>query len=489
MTVSTRQLNEEYLALMPDGPKRAEEMRAARHYMEGSTAVMGGHVLNTSFLPKLLDEGSRRAMKAVAETMYGVFVKVIDAYRRDGDYRALFDFDERHERLIMLPCRDEALMPIARIDAFFNEDDGSMAFCEFNTDGASGMNENRETLASIRDTTAYERFARAHRVTDDNDRLFTGLVAQLTAFYLRDRDPAAGAPHFAVVDYLENAVVEEFKVYAPLFEAAGVRFSVYDIRDLVLTEDGLMSDCPLIGEAARPIDALWRRSVASDVLAHWDESGAFIEALETGRVELIGSFANSVVHDKRVFVVLRRPETLALLTAEERAVVERVIPFTDYLETGRVDMGQIKRERDRWIVKPTDMYGCIGVFAGRDFSAAEWDDVVERCRDGRTGKPYLVQEFCVPYGSPAWALRGSAGDCEAPPETMNNLSGLYLVGGCFAGVFSRLGPGPIILGKYGGLTAGTLWVDADWDEGTEAAGAGAGRTAPAAAGAGKDGVA
>ena len=202
MTVSTRQLNEEYLALMPDGPKRAEEMRAARHYMEGSTAVMGGHVLNTSFLPKLLDEGSRRAMKAVAETMYGVLVKVIDAYRRDRDYRALFDFDERHERLIMLPCRDEALMPIARIDAFFNEDDGSMAFCEFNTDGASGMNENRETLASIRDTTAYERFARAHRVTDDNDRLFTGLVAQLTAFYLRDRDPAAGAPHFAVVDYM-----------------------------------------------------------------------------------------------------------------------------------------------------------------------------------------------------------------------------------------------------------------------------------------------
>ena len=46
------------------------------------------------------------------------------------------------------------------------------------------------------------------------------------------------------------------------------------------------------------------------------------------------------------------------------------------------------------------------------------------------------------------------------PQPYTNLSGLYLYNGRFTGVFSRLGPEPVISKKTGGITAATIWVDA-----------------------------
>ena len=45
------------------------------------------------------------------------------------------------------------------------------------------------------------------------------------------------------------------------------------------------------------------------------------------------------------------------------------------------------------------------------------------------------------------------------PALYNNLNGLYLYDGAFAGVFSRLGPLPTISKDMQGMTAATIWVD------------------------------
>ena len=49
------------------------------------------------------------------------------------------------------------------------------------------------------------------------------------------------------------------------------------------------------------------------------------------------------------------------------------------------------------------------------------------------------------------------------PELYNNINGLYLFNGHFAGVFSRLGPLPTISKDMQGMTAATIWVDCDLD--------------------------
>lgn len=456
---SSSLLTDHYLSLMPDEQTEADERRAARAYMEGSTATMGGHVIATSFLPRLFGPTAREAMGELAEAMHGILVKVIDRYREDPAYRALFSFDERIVELMLLPADPPVPLPFARLDAFIDEDTHAATFCEFNTDGSSGMNENREACNSIKASTAYRRMAEQFQVSDDNERLFGGWVDAFLDLYRTASHPAE-VPHVAIVDYLENSVFEEFKVYAGLFAERGVTLSVYDIRDLRYDGGRLRCTRPRIGLADVPIDVIWRRSVASDVLAHWDESDALISCLRDGNVAMIGSFASNVAHDKQLFALLRHPMTRSFLTDEENRLVDETIPLTVVLKPGCAHLDDILANPSEWIVKPADMYGCIGVYAGCEYDPAAWRQIVEGLLDSSGEHIHLAQRFCDPWRSPAIPLRGDEDDYTRPPEPYRNLSGLYVIDGRFSGVFSRQGPGAIILGKYGGVTAASLNVDA-----------------------------
>lgn len=74
-----------------------------------------------------------------------------------------------------------AAATFARVDLFLNEDDMSAQFCEFNADGSSGMNENREITASIADSGPFKAFAAAHQVRTCNEELFAGWVDEFLA--------------------------------------------------------------------------------------------------------------------------------------------------------------------------------------------------------------------------------------------------------------------------------------------------------------------
>lgn len=472
-------LTAEYLGYLAELGGDRQGRADARDYMDHSTATYAGKVVNTSYIPKLFDLRTREVMRHAAETMHGILCKVVDRFRSDASYRELFDMDERLVELMMLPSGYDQAIPFARYDAFVNEDTGEVRFCEFNTDGSSGMNENRETTNSLGGSEPLRRFCERHVVRDCSPRLFEGWVEEFLRIYRnseyarkagRETPLAAGGdacesvaarPHVAVVDYLENSVVTELAIYARLFEEAGCAFSVYDIRDLRFDSGRLVCPKAHLGHEGLPIDAIWRRSVASDVLAHWDESSAYLDAVRAQAVCLIGPFATNVAHDKQIFALLRHPATQSLLTDSEREFVEQTVPFTAVLSEDLPNFQDIMADPERWIVKPTDMYGSLDVYAGPDYAADPegWATVVRAHERSRVEKPYLVQEFVTPWKSPAVALRGEEADLDAPVQLYNNLSGLYVIDGWFAGVFSRLGPEPIILGSHGGLTAASLWVD------------------------------
>ena len=73
----------------------------------------------------------------------------MDAYAKDEDYRRLFGFEPKLEELILREPTYDSPIPIARIDIFYNEETGDFKFCEFNTDGTSAMNEDRELNIAI----------------------------------------------------------------------------------------------------------------------------------------------------------------------------------------------------------------------------------------------------------------------------------------------------------------------------------------------------
>lgn len=431
--------------------------RAAHTYMKESTAIVHHVVVDSSFIPRLFDAATYRTMKDVSERTHKILCKVMQRYLDDPSYRTIFDFDPRLEKLILLPRGYDALLPFARVDTFLDEDTLDVKYCEFNADGSSGMNENREITHSLENTATYQEFARRHNVRPCE--LFESWVDTFIGVY-RTYDHAVEHPRFAVCDYLDHGVVDEFRLFAKLFEERGYECTVADVRELSF--DGTV----LTDASGKRIDAIWRRCVTNDVIEFWDESQALIEAVAAQKVALIGSFAGHIVHDKQIFKALHDPATKAFLTDEENELVERTVPFTAFLDSARVDLDRIRATKDDWIIKPTDHYGADNVYAGVACTQERWDELIDRFADGRAGDPFIVQRYITPYKTdtlpPDTDIDELAdADVRREPARYNNLNGLYLYNGTFQGVFSRLGPLPTISKDMKGMTAATLWVDCE----------------------------
>ena len=432
--------------------------RAAAHaYMETSTALVHYIHAESSFLPRLFDHETYNKMKWLAETAHRVCEKVMRRYLDDPSYRELFDYDERLRELILIPQRYDALLPFARFDVFLNENTLTGGFCEWNADGSSGMNEDRELNISIKQSKTYELFATHHDMKTSD--LFNPWVEEFIKIY-NTFENRVERPTFAIVDFMENAVVDEFKVYARYFGEHGYPCLVEDVRDLVYDAEKR----ELRDKKGRKIDAIWRRSVTNDILNNWEESQPMISAVRDGAVALIGSFAGHIVHDKQIFDAVFWPETREMLTMEEKTFVDEWVPQTKFLDDEHIDLDEVRKNKNNWIIKPTDQYGAHDVYAGSMHSQEEWEDIVDRFANGKAGAPFLVQTYLTPFRTELLPIENDLlvkDDAEIPRETVhyNNMPGLYSFNGTFGGVFARLGPKPIISQPMGDLTSAVMWVD------------------------------
>ena len=273
-------------------------------------------------------------------------------------------------------------------------------------------------------------------------------------------------PRFAIADYLDHGVVDEFRHFARLFKYRGYPCEVVDVREL--TFDGKV----LRSKDGNRIDAIWRRCVTNDVLEFWDQSQDLIEAVRAGKVALIGSFAGHIIHDKQIFKALFHPKTREFLTPEEAAWVDATVPRTAFLCDDEIDIQMVRENKDDWIIKPTDNYGAADVYAGCQVSQEEWEAVVDRFANGAAGAPFIVQTYITPYKTltlPYETPQDLVEPKEPQFELYNNLNGLYLLNGKFGGVFSRLGPLPTICKQMGGITSASIWVHEDLEEGEDEA--------------------
>lgn len=451
------ELTREYFDIMDALDGDIAGRRDARAYMDRSTAIVHHQVVDSSFVPRLFNQRTFDTMKRTAETAHRILCKVIQRYLDDPTYRDVFELDPRLVDLILLPRGYDAVLPFARVDTFLNEDDYSVKFCEFNGDGSSGMNENREITVSIARSESFRRFVANHRI--ESCELFASWVKEFLDIY-GTYEHKVKDPHVAIVDYLENGVVDEFKMYARVFSTRNARCSVWDVRDLKF--DGKALRDP----DGKKVDAIWRRCVTNDVMDHWDESQDLIEAVRAEKVALIGSFAGHLVHDKQIFRVLHDLRTLEFLTPEEQRFVKDTVPQTMFLDDDHADMAAIRADKDAWIIKPADHYGADEVHAGCACTQQEWEGYLDRFANGKAGCRFIAQSYVTPYKTetlpPDTGIEAFSDDeVRREPALYNNINGLYLFNGRFAGVFSRLGPLPTISKDMQGMTAATIWVDCD----------------------------
>ena len=490
-------ISEEPLQLvLRDFEAHAASGRAQVEAMRQGTATYKGLPIKFGYLPKYFSEEGFEKLKADLECAWRILVRVIEEYLDHADYRALFGFAPDLEEMILRRPAYRTLLPVCRLDIFLNEETGDFKFCEFNADGSSAMNENAELYRTYPETLLYRQME--ERYEQQTFELFDSWVKTFLEIYAEakpqeDADPSASRkdavtpasrkdaalqqtgtgesrpadtadrssaqtetgevaatrealakgigekdcretdlPVVAIVDFLEKGSSSaEFEAFRQAFARAGCPAYIAEIRDLRY-EDGR-----LLTPDGHAIDAVYRRAVTSDILAHREEVQAFLEAARDRKVCLIGDFCTQVVHDKVLFRILHDPRTAAFLSEEENAYIAAHVPYTAMLTKETAARQDVRGDKDRWILKPRDSYGAHGIYPGRQCTEEEWNAQL----DARADTDYILQEFVTPFrtdninfgepGAPVW-------------QSFSNMTGIYLYGGRLAGIYSRASVTPII---------------------------------------------
>ena len=395
--------------------------------MRRGTATYKGVPIKFGYLPKYFSQEGFAKLKEDLEHTWRILVRVIGRYLDDPDYRRLFGFSPELEQMILRRPAYRTLLPVCRLDIFLNEETGAFKFCEFNADGSSAMNENAELNRTYRNTLLCREMDERYR--QDTFELFDSWVQTFLGIWRETGKEEL--PAVAIVDFLEKgSSAAEFTAFREAFERAGLEAYVAEIRDMRYEDGSLMT------ADGHRIDAVYRRAVTSDILAHRDEVQAFLQAARDRKVCLIGDFCTQVVHDKVLFRILHDPYTAAFLAEEDNAFIADHVPYTAMLTGEMAEREDVRENREKWIIKPRDSYGAHGIYPGRLCSPDEWREQL----DANADKDYILQEFVTPYRTENIYF-----GAEQPKwQSFSNMTGVFLYGGRVAGIYSRASVTPII---------------------------------------------
>lgn len=439
-------LDEEYFKLASKNKKdcRKQALVQRNYLVNESTAKYHGRAVYTLFMPKLFSRQETEKFENIVEMSNRIFNKVVERYCKNADFRSAFGFSKELEELILLDNGYGNVIPVSRIDIFFNEDEKSQdymnfKFCEINTDGSSAMNEDRELVTAVKKTGVFSEFEKQYDLK--SFELFDSLAEEFVKLY-QNYDKKVDNPNIVITDFTENATSEEFKQFKKAFERRNLNCEIVDIRELKY-ENGVLKT----PDGTR-VDLVYRRAVTGDIMKNYEFVQPFINAVKDGAVCLMGSFRTQIVHTKTLFEVLCNTELTSLfLEKDELDFIEKHIPKTFELsrENNLICIDEIKKERKKWIVKPTDSYGSKNVLSGVECeNDEEWAEFIDNCLE--LDDKYIVQEFITPYKSKN--LDFIDGNGFEDIKEYFNLTGLFSYGGKFSGVYSRVAQNEVISTIY-----------------------------------------
>ncbi len=391
-------------------------------YINNSTAKYKGKPIYSLYMPKIFDSDTLNYLEKASRTMYNILLKVVRNYIDDENYRKLFMFDKNLERLILSETGYESLLPIIRIDIFLNEENLNFKYCEFNADGCSSMNEDRELNNALKFAPAYNKMREKYDLS--SFELFNSWVDEFINIYNTYKFKKE-KPFIVITDFLEKGCsAEEFEQFRKSFENAGYDCEVCEIRDFVYNK----SERQLFTKSKKKVDAVYRRAVTTDIMENIDEVKDFVEAAYDGAFCMIGGFRTHIIHNKILFYILNNELTYKFLTKEEIKYIHEHIPKTVSLTENEIVKNNVLNEKDKWIIKPEDSYGARGVFAGMHYNQNEWETILKRCIKNK----YILQEFVMPYRS--YNIDFKKGD---EFKLYSNLTGMFMYNGKLKGIYSR----------------------------------------------------
>ncbi len=408
-----------------------------------------GEPFPTYLKPYFVDQAVRQKMADATRLLVSCLEKIGTAHQSGRDFSGLI----RHRGRVGDLLRIDPLYPnhhvIVRIDAFFNPATASISVLEFNCSDPSGLGWNDALVQAFVDLPA----VRAVRETYDiqADRLLETHQAAMIAMYrawCAARDvPPEDHPSTAVVCWKASPIVSDFRLIVDHWVNEGYRCILADPEQFEY--DG--ARLTVNGHA---VELVYRDTIDDFTKAgFWPTAQAILRAYRDGNVCLVNPVRAVTGDNKAVLAIVADDRFADLFTEEERSAAREYVPWTRMVEdrtveydgrlTNLVDL--LRQNKDRFVLKPNQGYGGIGVIIGRSCDQARWHQAVDAAlaRPGST----IVQQFV-----------------EVPTERFPRFDGDRLIGwsekhvninlwshaGEFVGAFLRAADGEIINVHQGG---------------------------------------
>lgn len=321
-----------------------------------------------------LRDGSRRLLELAARVARRAF---------DGDVRRLCAFlgtpEDEAEWVALDPGEPDVVL--SRVDAF--QTPAGPRFIEINSDAPAGFGYGDRMASVFAELPLFRAFAQGRRVAYRESG--PALVAAVRAAAAKD----VAAPVIAIVDWADVKTRGDQEILREAFVRAGADCLLADPRATDVRGGRLWAD-------GKAVDVVYRRGVLSELLERADEVAPFMRAYRERSAVFVNTFRCRLSEDKAFFALLTDEAFAHLMTADERELVTRTVPWTRKLEERHtlragveVDLvPHVLARREQLVLKPAHGYGGRSVYVGSETDAATWEDAVA----AGIGRPWVVQE-------------------------------------------------------------------------------------------------
>lgn len=315
-----------------------------------------------------------------------------------GDVAAYCDalgFDEAKQRLM---CRHGAGRPplFGRSDLY--HDGGQLKILEFNVGSQLGGIDQSQVLPAYMEIEAFAEFAEAHRL----GYVHTG--ERIAAAVRAAAEPVTGGAEPVVALVEANGYTERLALllrsFEEMFLGQGLDIRLADVGRLREKGGKVWLD-------DTPIDLVLRYFSVNQLRRDphgEDDAEAVFRAHEAGGTVMLTTMDSFLYANKGCLSLLSGPRWREAYTAEERELIDRVVPWTRDLEPGPTDVAGetvdlvdwCRANRERLIRKPRDDFGGHGIVTGWTVGDREWADALVEDYPGG----FVVQERVVQRHEP-----------------------------------------------------------------------------------------
>jgi uncharacterized circularly permuted ATP-grasp superfamily protein len=363
------------------GPSLFDELLS----MQRELGLLHGTRPTCPFLrPHFLSRKQYQEIANVSEVISSAFERLAKAALQDKKLLSELGLTEKEERMARMEPGYDALCVTSRLDSFLSED--GFKFLEYNAETPAGIADQMQLEKVLMRVPAVRDFLKEnkHWLPKPHEKLLESLLAAY-----RESGGNEERPQIGIVDWKGVSTESEFFVLRDYFESRGFPTIVADPRELEFEDDALYAN-------GFRIDIFYKRVIIHEFLGRFDDNHPLVKAYKAGRVCMANSFRSKLVHKKAGFAVLCDPRYARLFTKEQQEMIRRHIPWTRRVREGHTTFENkeidlltvLRKERERFVLKPNDDYGGKGIFIGWETDQPTWENAL----NDALAHDYVAQE-------------------------------------------------------------------------------------------------